>query len=429
MVDAALAARATKPEFTADEVQAHGRGLGENAAGLVWREAARAVYATLELPSRVRHLWKYTDPVDLLPPRSVLGATPVSDDDAQPDLPDGPAVLLRPGQEPRLTAAAVASGVTVARLFAGEGNSCPLGSVVPPAHGFFEALNAVAFDASCLVRVPRNAQLVDPLRIIVPAAVGQTVVSRVLVDVAAGAQVTIVEEHSGGGKGSLTLGVTEIRVGPGANARHVLVQRWESGARGHLTVRARAERDATYLSATASFGGDIAKVDLGCELAGPGARSELVGVALAERRQHLDHHTAHRHTADHTWSNINFKAAVAGRARSSYTGLISIAKDAPTSEAYQENRNLLLSEHARADSIPELEILTDDVSCSHGATVAPIDPEQVFYLQSRGIPADEAMRLVVRGFVESTLRLVPVPLRDQLGAVVEARLAALQGRD
>jgi Fe-S cluster assembly protein SufD len=208
---------------------------------------------------------------------------------------------------------------------------------------------------------------------------------------------------------------------------HVLVQRWEDGTVGHLTQRAIIERDARFLGATAGFGGDVAKLDLGGILAGAGARSELVGVTLPDRRQHLDHHTVHQHTSGNTWSNIDFKAAVAGRARSAYTGLLRIEADAPNSEAYQENRNLLLSERARADTIPELEILTDEVSCSHGATVAPVDREQLFYLQTRGLPADTALRLVVRGFVEPTLCLVPAGLREELEALVDARLARLTG--
>jgi len=148
-------------------------------------------------------------------------------------------------------------------------------------------------------------------------------------------------------------------------------------------------------------------------------------VVLGGDRQKFDHHTSHRHLSGNTWSNIDFKAALTDRARSSYTGLIRIEEDAPSSEAFQENRNLLLSDTCRADTIPELEILTDDVSCSHGATAAPIDPEQIFYLQSRGIPRHEAVRLVVKGFLEPTLAMVPAAVRAGLDELVAARLAGL----
>jgi Fe-S cluster assembly protein SufD len=164
---------------------------------------------------------------------------------------------------------------------------------------------------------------------------------------------------------------------------------------------------------------------VGAVLDGEGSRSEMVGVTLSEGRQHLDHHTLHEHRAGRTFSNLDFRAAVAGRARSTYTGLIRIDTGAPGSEAYQQNRNLLLSPRAHADTIPELEILTDEVSCSHGATVAPVDPEHVFYLQSRGIPAAEALRLVVRGFLEETLQRVPQNLRPALEELVAGRLQRL----
>jgi len=119
--------------------------------------------------------------------------------------------------------------------------------------------------------------------------------------------------------------------------------------------------------------------------------------------------------------------ALAGRARSAYTGLIRIEPGAPQSEAYQENRNLMLSEACRADTIPELEILTDEVACTHGATVAPVDPEHLFYLRSRGIPPAGALRLVVRGFLENTLRRLPESLRGGVETLVDARLARLTG--
>jgi Fe-S cluster assembly protein SufD len=223
------------------------------------------------------------------------------------------------------------------------------------------------------------------------------------------------------------IGVSEALVGPNANLRHVLVERWGPAVAGHLTQRGLVERDAHYVAATATFGGRTAKLDLGGILAGPGARSELVGVTLGEKRQHLDHHTVHDHRAGHTWSNIDFKVALTGRARSAYTGLIRIEAGAPQSEAYQENRNLLLSPRCRADAIPELEILTDDVSCSHGATVAPVDPEQLFYLQSRGVAPDAALRLIVRGFLETTLAQLPESLRPALEELVTARLDSLTG--
>jgi Fe-S cluster assembly protein SufD len=265
------------------------------------------------------------------------------------------------------------------------------------------------------------------LRVLVPAFAATTI-PRLLIEVADGADFAVIEEHFGGDSDThRVIGVTEVAVGAGAHARHVLIQRWNDGVNGWLGVRARVERDGFYQGTHITLGGERVKVETGADLAGPGARSELLGVALGGDRQRFDHHTFHRHLSGNTSSNIDFKAAVTDRARSSYTGRIRIEEDAPSSEAFQENRNLLLAHTARADSIPELEILTDDVSCSHGATASPIDPEQVFYLQSRGIRRDEAVRLIVRGFLEPTLAHAPDSVRADLDELVAARLATLDG--
>ena len=152
----------------------------------------------------------------------------------------------------------------------------------------------------------------------------------------------------------------------------------------------------------------------------------MIGVALGSGKQRCDLHTGHNHKAGNTWSNIDFKAVMGGQARSSYTGLIRIDENARVTEAFQTNRNLLLTPKAHADAIPELEILNEEVSCSHGATVAPVDPEQLFYLQSRGMSPDEAVGLVVRGFLENTLRSLPAALRPAVEQVVESRLEALE---
>ena len=386
--------------------------------------AANAIMEGVELPDRVRHLWRYTDPEWILPPRELR---PLPDMAEAVVLPEGPAVLLVAGQAPQLNAAAEACGLALAPLRVGDTDLADLGRAVPADHGYFEALNTTAFNTGLVVRARRNLNLTEPLRVVIPAPSGTDCLPRLLIVAEAGAVITVVEDHLGGDQDSVVIGVTEILIAANAEVRHVLVQRWQSGVVGHLTQRAVLDRDARFLGASVGLGGAVVKTDVGSRLAGPGARSELVGITLAEKRQHLDHHTAHHHTSERTWSDIDFKAAVSDRARSVYTGLIRIEEDAPACEASQENRNLLLSERARIDTIPELEILTDDVSCSHGATVAPVDEEQIFYLQSRGLTADEALRLVVRGFVESTLNRVPEDLRAELAPLVESRLQRIEG--
>jgi len=421
LADLALATAQDRPPITAPDVASLSRALGETENLTRWRQRALAVYLEAPWPDRVRHLWRFSDPADLLPEAPL----PPPDVNVGTRLPEeGPAVLIVPGQLPRWNAAAAAAGLVLSPLSHGDPTAWPLGEAVPATHGLFEALNAAAWSSGLCVRVPRGRKLAAPLRVVLPAAPGASL-PRLLVLVESGAEATIIEDHLGGGEQTRVVGVSELFLAPNSHLRHVLVQRWETGAAGHLTLRGRLERDASLFAVLATFGGRRAKLDVGAVLDGEGSRSEMVGVTLGEGRQHLDHHTRHEHRAGRTFSNLDFRAAVSGRARSTYTGLIRIDTGAPGSEAYQENRNLLLSPRAHADTIPELEILTDEVSCSHGATVAPVDPEHVFYLQSRGIPAAEALRLIVRGFLEETLQRIPQSLRPALEELVAGRLNRL----
>ncbi len=424
MVDLALMSIEGKPALDTGDVRRLSAELGESPAGLAWRLAALDDYRGMPLPSRVRHLWRYTDPMHLMPGEALPASMPPRDLTAC-ELPTvEPAVLLVPGRAPELNEAARTAGLHIAPLLHDDGDAELLGTASPSAAGFFASLNSAAWNAGVAVFVPAGKALEQPLRVLVPAF-AETTLPRVLVVAGRGAEVTVVEEHFDGREGHRVIGVTELLVGEGAHVRHVLVERWEAGVHGFLAVKARVERDGSYLGVNASLGGDRVKLELGADLVGRGAGSELVGVVLGGGTQRFDHHTSHRHDAPDTTSNIDFKVALTEKSRSSYTGLIRIEEHAVRSEAFQENRNLLLSDGARADTIPELEILTDDVSCSHGATAAPIDPEQIFYLQSRGIARDEAVRLVVRGFVETTLTRVPASVRQDLESLVTARLSVL----
>ncbi|MBK9302889.1 MAG: Fe-S cluster assembly protein SufD [bacterium] len=424
---------ARRPALTGDGVAALSAQVGEGPALFARRRAAAARYATAADPDRVSHLWRFTDPAHLLP--ETLAAPRAAAAPPSPHAEHAAArVLMLAGMRPLITAGlkALAAGLVVKPLAEAEEELEALEAREPaegadPGSGLFQALNGAAWNTGLYVGVPPGAILDEPVHVLIDAAGGGTL-PRLVVDVGRGAQAVVVEEHTGGDAGSRVVSSSELHAADGARLRHVLVQTWGEGVCGHLTARARAGRDADVLTVFASFGGERSKVELTCDLAGEGARSEMIGVVMGAGRQRFDHHTRHRHLAGRTWSNIDFKAVADAAARSSYTGLIRIEQDARGSEAYQENRNLLLSDRSRADSIPELEILNQDVSCSHGATVAPVDPEQVFYLQSRGLDPDEALRLVVRGFLEKTFGRLPGDLRERLEDLVGARLAALQGR-
>ena len=174
-----------------------------------------------------------------------------------------------------------------------------------------------------------------------------------------------------------------------------------------------------------AFGATIAKHNYGVELAGKNAESNMYGLAFGSARQHFDYHTLHHHSVGETLSNIDYKVVLRDKALSAYTGLIRIEQDARTCEAYQENRNLLLSKGAKAETIPELEILNEDVRCSHGATIGPIDPLEVFYLQSRGLPAELATRMIVAGYAEATMKRLPDDLKPRIRESVMRRLETI----
>jgi len=393
--------------------------LEEGEAGVAARLRALEVYREQPLPRRSLHLWRYTDPAALMP--DGLGPLPAEAGGAPGPVPGRPAaaVLLRPGEHPGIEGT-LPAGVTVEPL---DGGDPRLGRAVPEVRGPFEAMNRAAFDAGVLVRVAPGTAVEGPVWIRA-ASGGGAFLPRILVDVGEGATVTVVEEHVGGA-GGFRIAVTEILAGPGARVEHVPIQRLDDGARGHLTVRTVADAGASVATSFVSLGGTLVKMDLGARLAGEGASSELLGFLLGGDGQRFDHHTVHRHEAPRGRSDIGFRTVLTGRSRSAYTGLIRIEQEARGVEAYQENRNLLLSKEARADTIPELEILNEDVQCTHGATVSPVDPDQAFYLESRGLDPVEAERLIVGGFLEPTLARVPGGVRELLEPVIAARLEAL----
>ncbi len=411
------------PALALDHVEELSAAAGEDRGLLALRSEAREALLPLVLPSRARHLWRYTDPAHFLPESDPTLLAPA---DTGPtwrlDEPLAVAALLGGGAlrvvevDPRARKA----GVVVEDLHRAATTDL-IGSMVSASHGFVEAINTAAWRGGVLVRVPPRVTLEHPIRLRLVA--GAMTLPRVLVVAGEGSSFEVIEGHVGGERnGGRVLGVTEIIVGAGANVRYGLVQRWDAGVIGHLTARARVDGGARLQLSLASFGGRTFKADVGATLTGEGAEVETAGVAMGGDQQHLDHHTEHVHAARKTTSNLDFKVALTGAARSAYTGIIRIAPHAPASQAYQENRNLLLSHDARAESIPELEILTDDVRCSHGATVAPIDPEQLFYLKSRGLPSQQATRVIVYGFLDQTLARLPRTTRERIEALVAARL-------
>jgi Fe-S cluster assembly protein SufD len=414
----------SRPPLSEEATLALSERLGEAPALGAFRLAGLHQYLEAPLPERSSHRWRYTDPRSLLPPRIDLPQ------ELRPapralELPNAAVVVrLDSGAQPsiHLSKQAEIVGVDARSLSDPDADSDGLGTAVSPERGLFEALNAAAWSSGVVIRVPRGCALLEPIHVMVPVS-SRLSVPRVLVALGDGADATVIERHVGGAPGQQVVGVTELFGGRGSELRYVLSQEWSPGVRGHLTSRLELQREARALTVLHSFGGEQLKLDLGAKLVGEGAHSEIVGFALAGSGQHLDHRTEHRHRAPHTWSNIDLKLVLAEQARTAATGLIRIEEEAAQSEAYQELRNLLLSPDCRADAIPELEIMTNEVQCSHGATSSPVDAEHLFYLRSRGIPPADALRMVVRGFFETAIARLPAAMAESVARSVNERLA------
>jgi Fe-S cluster assembly protein SufD len=292
----------------------------------------------------------------------------------------------------------------------------------------FAALNTAFVRDGAFVYVPERCALEQPIQLLFLATpgAGEPAVThpRNLVVVEREARATVVETYAALGDGVYwTNAVTEIVVGDGARADWYRVQR-ESERAFHVAVtEAHQGRDSTVNIHAVAFGGALARHDLRGTLAGPGGRLILNGLYLLAGQQHADHHTAIDHAAPHCESHEYFNGVLDGRSRGVFNGRIVVRPGAQKTDSKQTNNNLLLSPEAHADSQPQLEIHADDVKCTHGSTVGPLDPRALFYARSRGMSEVEARRLLTYGFGAEILgRMEIAPLREQLDRIVRDRL-------
>jgi Fe-S cluster assembly protein SufD len=205
----------------------------------------------------------------------------------------------------------------------------------------------------------------------------------------------------------LHAGIVEIKVGDGASLKFVELQSWGRHVWNFSHERLSVGRDASVDWIFGAVGSRLTKNFSELDLVGEGATGRMSGFYFADGVQHLDHDTQQNHLAPHTTSDLLFKGALKGQSRSVWQGMIYVAPGAQKTDGYQANRNLILSSAARADSIPGLEILADDVRCTHGATVGKLEQEPLFYIKSRGIPEREAERLIVEGFFDPIMQRIP----------------------
>lgn len=286
-----------------------------------------------------------------------------------------------------------------------------LGQIVRPEEGKFAALATAFAEDGVVVYIPRGIRLKEPLHSVVWSP-GKRLArfTRLFVWVDDDAEATLVHEVASPDQTegqSFHAGIVEIHVGKGAHLTFVEMQSWGRDVWNFTHERARIEREGTLDWIFGSVGSQLTKTFMEIDLVGEGATGKMSGFYFTNGNQHLDHDTQQNHFAPHTTSDLLFKGALQDRSRSVWQGMIYVAPGAQKTDGYQANRNLTLSPQARADSIPGLEIMADDVRCTHGATVGKIDEEQLFYLLSRGIPRQEAIRLIVEGFFEPIMDRVP----------------------
>jgi Fe-S cluster assembly protein SufD len=287
----------------------------------------------------------------------------------------------------------------------------------------FAAHNAAMWRHGLLVVVPKGVVLEKPLYVRI-AVTGQTF-WRLVVVAEEGARASIIEEYASPAPDTeaYSNAVTELFVEQNAKLEYVSLQNLSTETWHFAAHHARVERDAELDWVAGGFGSKRGKTRIQNDLSGPGATSRVTGAYFADGTQHLDYDTFQEHIAPNCESDFAFKGALRDNATAVWRGMIRVEPDAQKTNAYQECRNLMLSPTAHAVPIPGLEIMANDVRCTHGATVSRVDREQLFYLMTRGLPRAEAERMVVRGFFQNVLdRIELEPVREAVTAALEARI-------
>ena len=322
-----------------------------------------------------------------------------------------------------------ASGVFVGPISEAKGGAELLGSVADGAADYFTVLNDAFAPEPVVINVADGATVAAHI-LVFNRTVGDQVASfpRLVVRVGADAEVRICDMQLSSGP-VLVAPVVELDVGPAGRLGYLNIQglsgdTWQIGS--HL---ARVERDASLTAASAGLGGGYARTRTDARLVGRGASGDLLSLYFGSGSQTLDFRTYQDHAAPDTTSNLLYKGAVGDSARSVYSGLIRVRPDARGTNAFQTNRNLKLSEDAWAESVPNLEIENNEVRCSHASAVGPIDHDQIFYLESRGVPTAAAERLIVAGFFDEVISALPVaPAIPDIRLNIARKLQQLEAR-
>ncbi|MGH7764296.1 MAG: Fe-S cluster assembly protein SufD [Candidatus Dormibacteraceae bacterium] len=380
------------------------------------RRSAFETYRRLPMPSRTDEEWRRTDVSRLDPGQFARFETGGADHEGAPHTTLGPKLpegvifgsLTSMAEEHRK--------LIEPRLF----------SLLHPDRDRFAAFHAALFTGGTFLYVPDGVTIDEPLTGWNESFVdGSAVLPHTLIVAGRNSRFNYLDEYKAtrDDESGYRSGSAEIFLGEGAEVGYVSLQKWgrNSWHLGHQ--RARLDKDSRLKLFNVTLGGRFSKTRVEASLVGQGAEAELKALYFASGEQFFDFHMLQDHQVGNTRSDLLFKGALQDVARTVYAGLIKIEKGAARSDAYQANRNLVLSDHAKATSIPMLEIDNNDVRCTHGATVGPIDPQHMFYLRSRGIPEPTARRMLVQGFFGDVLDRIPFEhARTLVEAELESRL-------
>ena len=296
---------------------------------------------------------------------------------------------------------------------------------VPLEEHKFTALHGAFHSEGVLVYVPRGVEVELPFEVVRNVASGSSAFPHTTIVVEENATLTFVDRFASEelSAPALCASVVEVEARRGATVNYISLQEWGRQVHHFQTQRFTADRDATVRSLAVNLGSVFARTQVESVLRGEGAFSEMLGLYFADRDQHFAQRTLQSHNEQHGTSDLLYKGALKEHSRSEYSGLIKVLKGAQGTDAYQANRNIVLSEEAMARSIPQLEIEANEVRCTHGATVAPVEEEHLFYLMSRGIDRITAQKLVVFGFFTDVLDRIRVPkVREELSEAISRKV-------
>jgi Fe-S cluster assembly protein SufD len=300
---------------------------------------------------------------------------------------------------------------------------------VPVDEHRFTALHAAFFSEGVVLYVPPGVEVELPLEALRRLDSGGSTFPHTSIVVDENAALTFVDRFaSDDGEPALCASVVEVEARRGALVNYISLQQWGRSVQHFQTQRFTGHRDSTVRSLAVNLGSKFGRTQVECVLKGEGSFSEMLGLYFADFDQHFAQRTLQSHNAPHSTSDLLYKGALKENSRSEYSGLIKVLQGAQGTDAYQANRNLVLSEDAMARSIPQLEIEANEVRCTHGATVSPVEEEHLFYLMSRGIDRVTAQKLVVFGFFGEVLDRIRVPaVREELADAIAAKVEGSGG--